>query len=92
MAGSSKDAGVIGAIVTRFERQRLPRLLDLKKKVDRGAVLDDSELAFLEQVRQDSTEATRLADRNPEYQELFARAVSLYAEIIEAALKNEQGR
>jgi hypothetical protein len=91
MAGSTKDAGVIAALVTRFESQRLPRLLELKKKVDRGKVLNDADLAFLEEVQQDSSEVKRLADRNPEYQDLFARAVGLYAEIVETALKNEQG-
>jgi hypothetical protein len=92
MAESSQDAGVIAALVTRFETQRLPRLIELKKKVDRGEPLGDDDLGLLEQVRDDSNHAKRLADRYPEYQELFARAVSLYAEIIDTALANEQRR
>jgi hypothetical protein len=91
MAGLTKDTGVIAALVVRFESQRLPRLLELKKKVDGGRSLDDADIRFLEQVQQDSSSARPLIEQHPEYQELFARAVQLYAEIVETALKNEQG-
>jgi hypothetical protein len=41
MTDTSKEAGVIMALEERFEKQRLPRLLSLKDKVDGGDVLDD---------------------------------------------------
>ena len=91
MAGLTKDTGVIAALVVRFESQRLPRLLELKKKVDGGKLLDDADIRFLEEVQQGASAAQPLIEQHPEYQNLFARAVQLYAEIVETALKNEQG-
>ena len=39
MKESADELGVIYALVERFEKQRLPRLLELKKRVDKGGVL-----------------------------------------------------
>jgi hypothetical protein len=91
MAGLKKDSGVIAALMMRFESQRLPRLLDLKNKVDGGKPLDEADIRFLDQVQQDANSAKRVIEQHPEYQDLFARAVQLYAEIVETALKNEKG-
>jgi hypothetical protein len=91
MAGLTKDTGVIAALVVRFESQRLPRLLELKKKVDGGKSLDDADIRFLEEVQHDSSSVMHLIEQHPEYQDLFSRAAQLYAEIVETALKNEQG-
>jgi hypothetical protein len=88
----SKEEGVIMALEERFEKQRLPRLLALKDKVDTGGVLDDPEIAFLEQVINDAMRSKSLMDRHPEWQEFCAYVVHLYEEITEKALKNEEGR
>ena len=90
MADSSKQSGIVAALVKRFETQRLPVALDLKEKVDRGERLGDWDMAFLEQVQQDSQQIKALVDKNPEYQELYARALRLYADIVEKALENER--
>jgi len=90
MANISKDTGVILALIERFETQRLPRAQALKAKVDRGDVLSDQDLAFLNQVMEDAQHVKPLVHKHPEWQPLVARAVELYKQITERALANEQ--
>ena len=85
-----QDAGLIAVLLERFEKQRLPRAQSLKEKVDRGDLLDEYDLAFLEEVLADSNRIKPLVDRHPEYQELVSRAIHLYKEITDKAMENEK--
>jgi len=90
MRDSSNDAGAVQALLDRLNSQRLPRALDLKKKVDRGERLDDPDMQFLKMVLEDTGTARELAGRNPELQPLVARLIGLYGEITRKGLENEQ--
>jgi len=90
MKDKSHDPGVIHALVERLNTQRLPRALDLKKRVDAGEALGDHDLHFLEGVFRDAETIKPLADRNPEYQELLSRVIHLYKEIMDKAAENEK--
>ncbi len=90
MNEASKQAGIIQVLVERFETQRLPRALALKKKVDGGERLDDLDIAFLEDVFRDAQENRHLVEQNPKWQGLVAQALSLYEEITAKALANEK--
>ncbi|MEZ5585576.1 MAG: hypothetical protein R3E46_00750 [Sedimenticolaceae bacterium] len=90
MTDIPKDEGVAYVLLERFEKFRLPRALDIKGRVDNGELLSDADIAFLERVMADAEEVRRLVDRNPEYEKLYARAVSLYQDITKKALENER--
>jgi hypothetical protein len=90
MAESSNDEGIIEVLLDRFETQRLPRILRLKEKVDGGEAMSDMDIAFLDQVLQDAKHIKSVADNHPEYQNLVVKAISLYQDITEQALNNEQ--
>jgi hypothetical protein len=91
MAKLTKDNGVLGALVVEFESHRLPRLLAIKKKVDDGHALDDADIQFLEEFQHRASSVQCLIEQHPEYEELFARAVDLYSEIVATALNNQRG-
>jgi hypothetical protein len=90
MKQSSKDTGVILALMQRFNEQRLPEVLALKKRVELGERLSEYDIAFLEKVLSDSNHVMPLIDKHPELQSIASRAVSLYKEITEKALENEK--
>jgi hypothetical protein len=73
-----------------MEKQRLPMALALKAKVDQGGLLDDMDIAFLEEVFANTAQLKPLLDAHPEWQDLAARMLGLYGEITAKALENEQ--
>jgi hypothetical protein len=90
MTKSDQDAGTIQALLERLQKFRLPRALDLKKRVDNGAQLTDEDMTFLKRVFDDAAGAQKVAARHPELQSLLARLVGLYDEITKKALENEE--
>jgi hypothetical protein len=90
MSTSQKDAGTIQALLERLNKQRLPRALELKKRVDAGARLEDGDIDFLHRVFEDANEVKPLIAKYPEYQQLVAQLISLYSEITKKALENEE--
>lgn len=84
------DGGTIAALMIRLREERIPRAKRMLEKVNRGERIGDSDLEFLKRVYDDSRKTRKLLDRNPEYEELLNRFVSLYTEIVEKALTNEE--
>ena len=90
MNDSANELAVIYALVERFEKQRLPRLLEIKKRVDKGGVLSESDIQFMYQVTLDAQRSKRLIDRHPEWHKFYAEVIHLYEEVVEKALENEK--
>lgn len=90
MAEQSDDTGVIVALMQRFNEQRLPEALAIKKRVDAGECLNDHDVAFLEKVFSDANDMGPLLEKHPDLQPVVSRAVSLYKEITDKALANEK--
>jgi len=91
MSETPEDAGLVMVLLERLEKQRLPRALELKDKVDRGERLEDFELTLLEEMLRDANQIRPLVERHLEYQDLAARVLHLYSEITQRALANEKG-
>lgn len=90
MAQVSKETGVLTALARRMTDERLPKALALKERVDRGEVLNDLDLTFLEQVVQDARKLQPILDRNPRAKDIAGRMLQLYREITQKALENQQ--
>ena len=89
MTDELKDKGVMMALLQRMEQQRLPRILAIREKVDRGEKLEDFDISFLKTVFDDAIKVKPLLDRHPEYHLLVTDIVNLYSEITSKALDNE---
>jgi len=90
MSDSTMDTGLIEVLLERLEKQRLPRLLALKDKVDAGESLDDLDLEFLENSIADARKVIPIIDRHPEYQTLATQVMELYKDISGKALQIER--
>ena len=90
MKKDSKDKGIIFMLLERFNKQRLPRALDLKKRVDSGELLGEFDHQFLKEVFADASKIKQLVDRNPEYREIYEKGYNLWKGIIDKDLENQK--
>ncbi|MEW7989776.1 MAG: hypothetical protein AB2728_18655 [Candidatus Thiodiazotropha sp.] len=90
MPDTTKDEGIIAALLERFEKQRLPRTIALKDRVDAGEKLSQVDIDYLKLVFEDANQIKPLVAKHPEYEQLVAQAFHLYRQITEKALQNEQ--
>ena len=90
MSDVSKDAGVIAVLAKRMVEERLPKALAMKERVDKGGVLNDLDLAFLEQIVKDAGQLRPLMEKDPRVKDLAGQMLQLYRGITEKALENEK--
>lgn len=90
MIESLKDLGVATALLNRFTTQRLPRVLALRDRVERGERIEDWDIEFLYELCEGAGQVKPMVDKLPEFQAVFAQAASLYKRIADRALENEK--
>ena len=84
------ELGVVQALLDRLVKHRLPRLADIKQRVDAGQKLSDTDIEFLKDSLEDAKETSRHIVKHPELQALGSRVSTLYADIIRVATENER--
>ena len=89
MADISKETGTIAVLAKRKVEERLPKALAIKARVDKGEVLNDLDLAFLEEVIAGARQNWSLL-KDPRVLEIAGRILELYGELTEKALENEK--
>jgi hypothetical protein len=90
MADQQLEAGVIEAILERLAEQTLPRALDIKRRVDSGERLMDSDTLFLDEVLGNLRRDGPYVQHHPEWEPLYSRVIDLYDQITRKALENER--
>ena len=89
-SATEEELGTVTAWMRRASRRRIPRLMRIKKAVDNGARLNNFQIIYLSRVFRDAHDVMPYFDHHPELQQLATKMVSLYHEISEQALENEQ--
>ena len=84
------DTATLQALLDRLVKYRLPRAMALKKRVDAGERMTDSDIAFMKQALEDAQDGQHFVARNPEFHALGGELVQLYEEIVEKATENEK--
>jgi len=90
MLDDDAKLGISEVLLERLEKDRLPRILKIKERVDQGLALDDTDFAFLELVVTDAQKNHLLIDSLPECRDVFARVIHIYRDITTKALENEE--
>ena len=88
---SNKDKAMIAVLLERMDKQRLPRLIDIREKLDQDQKLDSYDIEFLDEVLNDTRENEHyVKNADEDLKTLFMKVVNLYTEIMEKALENEK--
>ncbi len=88
---SDKDKAMIEVLLERMEKHRLPRLIDIREKLDQNQKLDSYDIEFLDEVFSDTRDNEHyIKNADDDLKTIFMKVVSLYKEIMEKALENEK--
>ena len=86
------DIGVIQVVLLRLESQRLPRIIEIKQRLDLGNTLNEFEIDYLSQALFDTRAILPYLDKHPEYIALLTSVIHCYKVITDEALGNENSR
>ena len=89
MNRTDKTLGIT-IVLLKHLNQILPDSLWIKNRVDKGELLNDDDIAFLNETLNDAHIIKNLIVSQPEWQPLFVDAVHLYQGITAKALENQQ--
>ena len=87
---NEKELGVATALLERFTHQRYPVILKMLEEVRAGAVLNEGEVEFLEEVLKTCQRLSGTVQHLPNYLDVYNRAIEVYHEVTTLALENEK--
>jgi DNA-binding XRE family transcriptional regulator len=89
---SKEDAeeGTIAVLLKRAVEKRIPNVLAVRDRLEKGGTLSNLEITHLEEILANSQKMQEMVERHPEFQELAAKMINLYAEITRMAVENEE--
>lgn len=90
MTHSEQELGTVTVLLERMAKQRLPRMLEIKERVDKGECLDNADLEFLQHILAEANQNRQYVEKFPEHRELVKTVANLYQQITSKALENEQ--
>ena len=92
MANPEKKEIEEGTIAVMLEqsRRRIPNLLAIKKRLEAGGTLGDTEISHLEDIFQGAGKILAIVDNHPELHQISGKIVNLYTEIMKMAVENEE--
>ena len=89
---TEEEMGVVQVVLTRFNRDVIPMLKDMKTKVDRGETLSERESGQLEKALKRSVRGREFAKKHPEYAQLVESARDIYDYIATKSAENAAAR
>jgi len=92
MEHTEDEKGTAQVLLKRLVDQRLPRLLEMEARVERGELLEDFDIDYLNSALRDAQHNERYAGHFPEYASIVGKIANLYQHITSKALENEQAR
>ncbi|WP_198262935.1 hypothetical protein [sulfur-oxidizing endosymbiont of Gigantopelta aegis] len=91
MPNKMKDKLILEVLLERFEKHRLPRLMDIKNKVNDGEKLDAYDIAFLDEVFTDAKKNEHFSkSADDELKQIIMKVLVLCKTITDKALENEK--
>jgi hypothetical protein len=90
MNKNNHDTGIILVVLLRFEKQRLPRVTEIKQKLDKGDILTSFDIEYMSEALHDARHLMPYLDRHPEYEPLVSKVIHYYKIITDEALANEK--
>lgn len=90
MNTSNDDTGLMTVLIERYEKQRQPRAVAIKTKVDQGELLNNFDLLFLKEVSDSINDLKPFLNRHPECHQLATHMMNLCKDIAEKGLENEK--
>jgi len=84
------DTGIIIVLLQRFEKQRLPLIVEMELRLENGDNLSEFDIDYLSDALHDARKILPYLDRHQEYRPLLAKVMHYYKEITDTALSNEK--
>lgn len=90
MSDLDTDSSIILAVLQNFEKQLLPRVIEIKQSLDDGNIINEFDLEFLSEALHEARSLMPYLERHPEYEPFVCKLIHYYKIITDEALDNER--